>query len=62
MERREAIQKVLDRYKVLHLGRGNPRYLYRLREELLGAALQRRTWEPTVCTCSLEGQQYPRLH
>ena len=30
--------------KVLHLGRGNPQYQYRLGDEGIESSLQRRTW------------------
>lgn len=34
--------------KVLHVGQSNPQYQYRLREEWIETALERRTWETQV--------------
>ena len=45
--------------KVLHLGRGNPRYVYGLREELPESS---RGHEPAVHSCSLEGKRDAGLH
>jgi len=60
------------KYEVLHLGRGNPRYAYRLEEEILQSspvqkdlrvlADEKLNMSEQVCACSLEGQQYPGLH
>ena len=55
--------------KVLHLGQGTPRYVYRLAEELLeNSPTEKDLWilvdekhEPAVCSHSPEGQKYPRL-
>ena len=45
--------------KVLHLGRGNPRYVHRLREEAMESSLGH---EPAVHACSPEGERYAGLH
>ena len=57
--------------KVLYLGWGNPRYVYRLGELIesshmekdLGLLVDKKLdHEPAVCTCSPEGQKYLGLH
>lgn len=64
--------------KILHLGRDNPRYIYKLGEELLESSSDKKdlgvlvvakgSWllpnlaEPAACACSLEGQCYSGFH
>ncbi len=56
--------------KVLHLGLGNTRYAYSLREELKSSPDEKvlEVWgrtvglDPVMCNCSLEDQQYPQLN
>ena len=58
--------------KVSYLNRSNPRYEYRVGEESIesshaekgsgGSDGRKAGYEPAVCSCSPESQQYPRLH
>ena len=57
--------------KVLHLDWGNPRYVYRLEEELIESSSMEKDFRVPVddkvnvnqkCACSLKGQQYFGLH
>jgi len=56
-----------SKYRVLHLGRNNYVYQYRLGEELCGelrecSGGQQVSHEPALCPCGQEDQWCPGLH